>query len=138
MKKDIHPEYKEATVTCACGNVIHTRSTKSDIRVEICSSCHPFFTGKQKLVDTAGRVERFRRKYGLAEPSEEAVAAEPVAKDAVAEEVPTEGGDTKQPAPEEAAEQPKEALGETGPAVEEQVDEEPVPEEPAQKKSDDR
>lgn len=67
MKKGIHPEYKETTITCACGNVIHTKSTKSNIRVEICSNCHPFFTGKQKLVDTAGRVERFRRKYGLEE-----------------------------------------------------------------------
>lgn len=64
MKKNIHPEYKETTITCACGNVIHTRSTKQNIRVEICSACHPFFTGqKQKIVDTAGRVEKFRRKY---------------------------------------------------------------------------
>ncbi len=65
MKKGIHPKYVDCTVTCACGNVIHTKSTKPSIRVEICSACHPFFTGKQKLVDTAGRVERFRRKYGL-------------------------------------------------------------------------
>ena len=63
MKKGIHPEYFDTTVTCACGNVIKTRSTVKNIRVEICSACHPFFTGKQKLVDTAGRVERFRRKY---------------------------------------------------------------------------
>jgi len=66
MKKDIHPNYVETTVTCACGNVLHTRSTKENIRVEICSQCHPFFTGKQKLIDTAGRVERFQKKYGLA------------------------------------------------------------------------
>ncbi|HMA76327.1 MAG TPA: 50S ribosomal protein L31 [Candidatus Krumholzibacteriaceae bacterium] len=64
MKKGIHPDYKKTTITCVCGNVIETRSTKEDIHVEICSSCHPFFTGKQKLVDTAGRVERFHRKYG--------------------------------------------------------------------------
>ncbi len=64
MKKGIHPEYVECTITCACGNVIHTRSTKPGIRVEICSNCHPFFTGKQKFVDTAGRVEKFVRKYG--------------------------------------------------------------------------
>ena len=64
MKAKIHPKYVEATIKCACGNVIKTRSTVKDIAVEICSSCHPFFTGKQKLVDTAGRVERFRRKYG--------------------------------------------------------------------------
>ena len=63
MKKEIHPKYFETTITCACGNVIHTRSTTKDIHVEICSACHPFFTGKQKLIDTAGRVERFRRKY---------------------------------------------------------------------------
>ncbi len=65
MKPDIHPEYKEATITCACGNVIETHSTVSKIHVEICSNCHPFFTGKQKLVDAAGRVEKFKRKYGI-------------------------------------------------------------------------
>ncbi len=65
MKKDIHPEYTETTITCACGNVIKTKSTVKDQQIEICSSCHPFFTGKEKLVDTAGRVERFNRKYGL-------------------------------------------------------------------------
>ena len=64
MKAGIHPEYVETTITCACGEVIHTRSTRPNIRVEICSKCHPFFTGKQKLIDTAGRVERFQRKYG--------------------------------------------------------------------------
>lgn len=64
MKKDIHPAYKETTITCACGEVIQTRSTKENIRVEICSQCHPFYTGKQKLVDTAGRVERFKKRYG--------------------------------------------------------------------------
>ena len=63
MKKGIHPAYKDTTITCVCGNVIHTRSTKEDIKVEICSKCHPFMTGKQKIVDTAGRVERFNRKY---------------------------------------------------------------------------
>ncbi|HEK86520.1 MAG: 50S ribosomal protein L31 [Candidatus Saccharicenans sp.] len=63
MKKGIHPEYQECTVICACGNTFKTRSTKKEIRVEICSQCHPFFTGKQKIVDTAGRVEKFRKKY---------------------------------------------------------------------------
>ena len=63
MKPDIHPEYVETTAQCACGNVLKAGSTKADIRVEICSKCHPFFTGKQKLIDTAGRIERFRRKY---------------------------------------------------------------------------
>jgi large subunit ribosomal protein L31 len=64
MKANIHPKYTEVTVSCACGETFKTRSTKGDIRLEICSKCHPFFTGKQKLVDTAGRVERFQRKYG--------------------------------------------------------------------------
>ncbi|MEA3364985.1 MAG: 50S ribosomal protein L31 [Candidatus Hydrogenedentes bacterium] len=64
MKKGIHPEYKHARVTCACGNTFETRSTKGDINVEICSKCHPFYTGKQKFVDSEGRVDRFNRKYG--------------------------------------------------------------------------
>jgi large subunit ribosomal protein L31 len=64
MKANIHPKYEEAKVTCACGESWTTRSTKKDIHVEICSACHPFFTGKQKLIDTAGRVERFQKKYG--------------------------------------------------------------------------
>jgi large subunit ribosomal protein L31 len=63
VKAGIHPDYVDTTITCACGEVVHTRSTRPQIRVEICSKCHPFFTGKQKLVDTAGRVERFQRKY---------------------------------------------------------------------------
>jgi len=65
MRKGIHPVYEMTTVTCACGNVIETRSTVKNIQVEICSACHPFFTGKQKLVDTAGRIERFNKKYGI-------------------------------------------------------------------------
>jgi len=63
MKEKIHPDYKEATVTCGCGNSFKTRSTLKEIRVEICSNCHPFYTGKQKFVDTAGRVEKFTKKY---------------------------------------------------------------------------
>jgi large subunit ribosomal protein L31 len=63
MKEGIHPQYKEATITCVCGNVIETRSTKKDIKIEICSNCHPFMTGKQKIMDTAGRVERFKKRY---------------------------------------------------------------------------
>ncbi|MDI6615265.1 MAG: 50S ribosomal protein L31 [Syntrophaceae bacterium] len=63
MKSDIHPEYKKSTVTCVCGNTFETRSTRGDIKVEICSKCHPFFTGKQKIMDTAGRIEKFNRKY---------------------------------------------------------------------------
>ena len=63
MKQGIHPNYVDCTITCACGNVIHTRDTKPEIHVEVCSKCHPFYTGKQKLVDTGGRVERFKRRF---------------------------------------------------------------------------
>jgi len=65
MKDKIHPKYEMTQISCACGNVIDTRSTVKNIKIEICSSCHPFFTGKQKLVDTAGRIERFRKKYKI-------------------------------------------------------------------------
>ncbi len=71
MKKDIHPEYHLANVRCACGNEFQVGSTLKEIKVEICSQCHPFFTGKQKLVDTAGRVEKFMRKYGKKMESKE-------------------------------------------------------------------
>jgi large subunit ribosomal protein L31 len=67
MKDGIHPNYELTTIACACGNAIETRSTAKDIKIEICSACHPFFTGKQKLVDTAGRIERFRKKYNIKE-----------------------------------------------------------------------
>lgn len=65
MKEGIHPKYETATVRCACGEVFETRSTKSELRVDICSKCHPFFTGKQKLVDTGGRVDRFKKRFNL-------------------------------------------------------------------------
>lgn len=65
MKQGIHPNYEPTTIKCHCGNVIETRSTKKDISVEICSKCHPFFTGRQKLVDTGGRVDRFNKRFGL-------------------------------------------------------------------------
>lgn len=77
MKKDIHPQYELAIVRCACGAEIETRTTRPGINVEICSQCHPFFTGKQKLVDTAGRVDRFRKRYGM---EEEASTSEAIAK----------------------------------------------------------
>lgn len=64
VKKDIHPELHPVTAACACGNTFQTYSTKKELRLEICNACHPFFTGKQKFVDTAGRVERFRQRYG--------------------------------------------------------------------------
>ncbi len=65
MKKDLHPRYYMTTVRCACGNEFQTRSTVGDLRIDICSNCHPFFTGRQKLIDTAGRVDKFMRKYKL-------------------------------------------------------------------------
>ncbi len=64
MKKEIHPEYFDAKIKCVCGSIVETRTTKPEMSVEICSSCHPFYTGQQKIVDTEGRVERFNRKYG--------------------------------------------------------------------------
>lgn len=67
MKQGIHPEYNVITVVCACGSTFRTRSTKGDISVDVCGACHPFYTGKQRLVDTQGRIDRFRRKYGQAQ-----------------------------------------------------------------------
>ena len=78
MKPDIHPEYKVGTVTCACGSSFQVRSTVGDMNVEICSACHPFFTGKQKLVDSAGRVEKFMRKYGMADKKAAQAKAEEI------------------------------------------------------------
>jgi large subunit ribosomal protein L31 len=66
MKDGIHPEYEVVSVTCACGNTFQTRSTRKELAVDVCGACHPFYTGKQRLVDTQGRVERFRKKYGQA------------------------------------------------------------------------
>lgn len=89
MKQDIHPEYTLATVHCACGNTFQTRSTQEDIHLDVCSVCHPYFTGKQRLMDTAGRVERFRRKWGnKGKAPAEAADAEPEAakKDATEKE----------------------------------------------------
>ena len=124
MREGIHPEYKPAKVVCACGNVIETRSTRGDFHVEICAACHPFFTGKQKIMDTAGRIERFKTRYAAspaagakqeakpatapkAEPKKgdkdkenraakraKANAGKPKAKPAAAEAAPAEGGET--------------------------------------------
>lgn len=79
MKTDIHPQYVDCTVTCTCGNTFQTRSTKAEVRVDICSACHPFYTGTQKLIDSGGRVQRFADKFGAAK---EAVAAREAAKKA--------------------------------------------------------
>jgi large subunit ribosomal protein L31 len=76
MKKDIHPKYEEATVRCSCGNTFTTRSTKSELHIELCSQCHPFYTGKQKLVDSGGRVERFNRRFDKKAEPTKAEAAE--------------------------------------------------------------
>ena len=72
MKPDIHPAYNETTVTCGCGNTFQTRSTVSEIRAELCSNCHPFYTGKQKFVDAGGRVERFQRRYAKTQAAQKA------------------------------------------------------------------
>ncbi len=77
MKSGIHPKYHSVTVTCACGETFTTRSTKQDLRLEICSKCHPFFTGKQKLIDSAGRVERFNRRYAKRDKAGEKPVAAP-------------------------------------------------------------
>jgi large subunit ribosomal protein L31 len=74
MKEGIHPTYKKAKVTCVCGNIFETRSTTGDLHIEICGACHPFFTGKQKLLDSAGRIEKFKRKYAAKEEPKAAVA----------------------------------------------------------------
>ncbi len=89
MKQGIHPEYVDATIICGCGHRIQTRSTRPELHVEVCSVCHPFYTGKQRLVDTAGRVERFNRKYGTAgaktaDAADEAAEAEKTAETAEA------------------------------------------------------
>ncbi|MFP3949181.1 MAG: 50S ribosomal protein L31 [Longimicrobiales bacterium] len=105
MKKGIHPEYKPTTIVCSCGNTIQTRSTQEEIHVEICAVCHPFYTGRQKLVDTAGRVERFNRKYrdvSSGAEEEESGAEEPAAASETEEggEAPAEaveGEATKKP-----------------------------------------
>ena len=80
MKQAIHPKYQEATVTCACGNTWTTRSTRANLRTDVCSACHPYFTGKQKLIDTAGRVERFRRKFDKSDAGKAKTASETAAK----------------------------------------------------------
>ncbi|MEE8447043.1 MAG: 50S ribosomal protein L31 [Gemmatimonadota bacterium] len=114
MRTGIHPEYKRALITCACGRVSETRATVDELHVEICSHCHPFFTGRQKLVDTAGRVERFIAKYGDTRGTEPEAATEPEPEAAA------------QPEPEPAAE--LEVSTEPEPAAE--ADAEPAEEEP--------
>ncbi len=98
MKEGIHPKYGETTVTCGCGETFMTRSTKKEIRVEICSKCHPFYTGQQKLVDSAGRVERFIKRYGW-----RVQTAEPASKPAEPEGKPDQPVEETAPPPSEAS-----------------------------------
>jgi len=114
MRKDIHPKYEEATVKCVCGNTFTTRSTVKEISVEICSACHPFFTGTQKLVDSAGRIERFMKKYGKdyvaaeEEPKGKGEApAEPKAEAKPAGKPKAEAKPAEKPKAEKPAEKPK-------------------------------
>lgn len=121
MKKDIHPEYVDCTVTCTCGNTFQTRSTKSEIRVDICNACHPFFTGTQKLIDSGGRVQRFANKFGSAT---EAVAAREAEKKAAkaaraaeyAKKAEAEAAKAAEAATEEAAEAVAEEAAAEAPA----------------------
>jgi len=111
MKNDIHPDYQVATVKCVCGNEFQTRSTLKEISVEICSACHPFFTGQQKLIDSAGRVDRFLKKYGkdyASKMGEKASPKEPVEDKAAgkAEEKPAEKAETKPATQAEASGEP--------------------------------
>ena len=124
MKKDIHPAYKDATVTCGCGNSFTTRSTREKIAVEVCSNCHPFYTGKQKFVDTAGMVEKFQRKWkGEAAQKAQAIANPPPKKTAAQrlqqmqrsqQTIAAQFGTPKTAAPAEA---PKPAAGPATPAA---------------------
>ena len=98
MKEGIHPKYEEVEVRCACGNTFTTRSTKPELHLEICSACHPFFTGRQKLIDTEGRVERFSKKFGV-QTSESRKAAEKAAKAAAAAKAPAKKVVAKKPKP---------------------------------------
>ena len=113
MKADIHPDYVVATVHCSCGNTFTTRSTRSELRVEICSNCHPFYTGKQKLVDTGGRVERFQRRYAKQQADQEAAAKARTAARARAESAKAVAEAVPQPAePAEPMEQAPEGPAE--------------------------
>lgn len=107
MKQGIHPDYVVATVVCACGNRFETMSTQEELHVEICAVCHPFYTGKQRLVDTAGRVDRFKRKYGKVAEDEEGESA---AEESAAAEAPSE--ETAEAAAEEPAEEASEETSE--------------------------
>ncbi len=120
MKPDIHPEYKVGTVTCACGSSFQVRSTVGDMNVEICSACHPFFTGKQKLVDSAGRVEKFMRKYGMADKKAAQAKAEEVK--AVEAKAAKEKAAAEKAAVEEKAAEAKDVNAKAEPKAETKVE----------------
>ena len=124
MKKDIHPQYMDCTVRCTCGNTFQTRSTKPELRVDICSACHPFFTGTQKLIDTGGRVQRFTDKFGAAR---ESIAAREAAKKA-ARKAEVEAAEAKRAAEFAKKAEAKAAAEETA-AAEAAVEEAPAAEE---------
>ncbi len=125
MKPDIHPEYKVGTVTCACGSSFQVRSTVGDMNVEICSACHPFFTGKQKLVDSAGRVEKFMRKYGMADKKAAQAKAEEVK--AVEAKAAKEKAAAEKAAVEEKAAEAKDVNAKAEPKVETKAEEKAEP-----------
>ncbi len=135
MKPDIHPEYKVGTVTCACGSSFQVRSTVGDMNVEICSACHPFFTGKQKLVDSAGRVEKFMRKYGMADKKAAQAKAEEI-KAVEAKAAEEKAAEEKVAAEEKAAEAKAERKAET--KVETKKSAEPVVAETESEKTEDK
>ncbi len=123
MREGIHPQYKPAKVMCACGNVIETRSTRGDFHIEICSSCHPFFTGKQKILDTAGRIERFKTRYAATPAKQEAKPAAPPPKAEPKKAEPKENRAAKRakaaagkPKPKAEAKAPEAAPAEAAPA----------------------
>jgi large subunit ribosomal protein L31 len=117
MREGIHPKYQPAKVMCACGNVIETRSTRGDFHIEICSSCHPFFTGKQKILDTAGRIERFKTRYAATPAKQEAKPAAPAPKAEPKKAEPKENRATKRA--KAAAGKPKPKAEAKAPAPEE-------------------
>jgi len=118
MQESIHPDYKEIKATCSCGNVIEIKSTLAeDLQLDVCSDCHPFYTGKQKLVDTGGRVDKFRKRFG--NKTKAAPAADAPAEEAVAEEAPVEEEAPAEEAVAEEAPVEEEAPAEEAPAEEE-------------------
>jgi len=125
VKPDIHPEYKVGTVTCACGSSFQVRSTVGDMNVEICSACHPFFTGKQKLVDSAGRVEKFMRKYGMADKKAAQAKAEEVK--AVEAKAAEEKAAEEKAAAEKKAAEAKDVNAKAEPKVETKAEEKAKP-----------